>query len=53
MLFLIQENEMLEKKLLQPSYEEAAKRFEEDPSTRSQNLLNEVIMPIIKNWIIG
>ena len=28
-------------KLLQTTYEEAAKRYEEDPSTRNQNLLNE------------
>ena len=28
-------------KLLQTTYEEAAKRYEEDPSTINQNLLNE------------
>jgi len=28
-------------KLLQTTYEEAAKRYEEDPSTKNQKLLNE------------
>ena len=32
---------MLGKKLLQTTYEEAAKRYEEDPYTINQNLLNE------------